>query len=167
MMKKIILIAITILLVSCKHGKQAELQQKTDIDTAAIKLRLKAHRGASGDSIKLAHNKVVESSPEYQRILPEVMKEVYTKYVEYKIIMLENHSKKWTDEDSCWADETKEKIILARQLMSENKVEEAFEVVREFGACHVIWPLQQSILKEKYNIIWYTPIECYPNIIFD
>lgn len=35
-MKKIILIAMTILLVSCKHGKQAEPQQKAVIDTAAI-----------------------------------------------------------------------------------------------------------------------------------
>ena len=38
-MKKIILVTITTLLVSCKHGKQAESQQTMGVDTAAIELR--------------------------------------------------------------------------------------------------------------------------------
>lgn len=38
-MKKIILVTITTLLVSCKHGKQTEPQQTMGVDTAAIELR--------------------------------------------------------------------------------------------------------------------------------
>lgn len=36
-----------------------------------------------------AQNKALERSPEYQRILPEVMKEVYTLFVKERIVSLE------------------------------------------------------------------------------
>ena len=35
------------------------------------------------------------------------------------------------------------------------------------GNCFAIWAAKKKILKEKYNIDWLTPAECYPDIIFD
>jgi hypothetical protein len=36
-----------------------------------------------------------------------------------------------------------------------------------FGACHAIWQEKRSILLEKYKIIWRSPTETNPYIIYD
>ena len=46
-------------------------------------------------------------------------------------------------------------------------VKRAHTEMHRFGACHGIWNLQKSILKEKYGIQWYTPDETHPDIDFD
>lgn len=35
------------------------------------------------------------------------------------------------------------------------------------GFCHLLWPLQQTILREKHGIHWQTPAEMNPDVIFD
>ena len=39
--------------------------------------------------------------------------------------------------------------------------------LRPMGTCHLLWGAKKTVLKEKYNIDWLTPAECYPDIIFD
>lgn len=36
-----------------------------------------------------------------------------------------------------------------------------------WGVCHMIWPRQKRILKEKYGVKWRTPAEMNPDILFD
>lgn len=157
--------------ISCKQGEQIKPQQTTEVDTAKIVELIESlpyEKYANIDpTIMLAHNKALEESPKYQKILPEVMTEVYTKYVVYKIDSLERFLKKSIDEGFGWVDETQIQITQAKQLLSENKIEEAFDIVKTFGACHTLWPLKQHILYNKYGITWYTPIECYPDTCFD
>lgn len=35
------------------------------------------------------------------------------------------------------------------------------------GYCHLFWNIKKQILKEKYNIDWYTPEEEDPEVIYD
>lgn len=35
------------------------------------------------------------------------------------------------------------------------------------GICHSVWALKKSRLREKYGIIWQSPAELNPNILFD
>lgn len=44
---------------------------------------------------------------------------------------------------------------------------EDFLKSRVMGKCHVLWHAQKMVLKEKYDIDWLTPAECFPDIIFD
>lgn len=135
-----------------------------------------------------AHNHALESSPEYQRILPEVMKEVYTQFVNESIKREEDYLESLKDmEDKSHfsrpitagdlpflsppdkrsiIDETKSKIASAKELMPNNP-ERAAEYFFRLGDCHTLWGLQKGILKEKYGIIWYTPAELYPDFSFD
>ena len=43
----------------------------------------------------------------------------------------------------------------------------AAEVLSQLGSCHRLWALQKHILKEKYDITWYTPAELHPEIKYD
>lgn len=38
---------------------------------------------------------------------------------------------------------------------------------RMLGFCHRYWAIKKKILREDYGIIWYTPAECNPDVIFD
>ena len=122
-----------------------------------------------------AYNQAIEKSPEYQRILPEVMKEVYTIYVNERIEDLE----RTLDKEDTEADNdvfsslykelrksTEEKLKEAKSLMPNNP-EHAADVLEQLGCCHRLWSLQKRILKEKYGITWYTPAELNPDIKFD
>jgi hypothetical protein len=40
-------------------------------------------------------------------------------------------------------------------------------VLSQIGSCHRLWDMQKQILKEKYDITWYTPAELNPEIKFD
>ena len=117
-------------------------------------------------------NDALERSPEYQRIIPEVMREVYTQFVNERI----EQEKKWLEMDA-WDDpfgddpesmkiSTSKRIEEAKRLLSENP-EQAAELFMQRGCCHTIWALQKRILKEKYGITWYTPAELNPDIKFD
>jgi len=35
------------------------------------------------------------------------------------------------------------------------------------GYCHVFWETKKQVLKDDYNIIWRTPSEMNPEIMFD
>lgn len=122
-----------------------------------------------------AYNQAIEDSPEYQSILPEVMKEVYTIFVNERIEDLE----RTLDKEDIEADNdvfsslykelrksTEEKLKEAKSLMPDNP-ERAANVLEQLGCCHRLWSLQKRILKEKYGITWHTPAELNPDIIFD
>ena len=122
-----------------------------------------------------AYNKVLEQSPEYQRILPKVMNEVYSQYVkeeiEYSERYLERENTEEDDEDfvsfySSLRESTEKKLIKAKRLMPDYP-EQAAQVFMKLGCCHRLWDMQKTILKEKYGITWYSPAELNPEIIFD
>ncbi|OYP39782.1 hypothetical protein [Prevotella sp. P5-50] len=118
-------------------------------------------------------NEALERSPEYQRIIPEVMKEVYTQFVNERI----KQEEKWLemdDSDDPFYDGSGEsmkvsiskRIAEAKRLLPSNP-EQAAELFMQLGCCHTLWALQKCILKEKYDITWYTPAELHPEIKYD
>ena len=132
-----------------------------------------------------AYNKALEDSPEYQSILPEVMKEVYTIYVNERLESLESFLESEKDnpyfsqpiipDDLPFGspqdvlseiDEAKMKVSNAKEYMPDNP-QMAAHFLLQLGSCHRLWSLQKTILKEKYGITWYTPAELNPDIKFD
>ena len=127
-----------------------------------------------------AYNEVLEQSSEYQRILPKVMKEVYTLFVKERIESLERLAK--TEEvgneqladDLPWEQTPIERkmnkpsflIATAKSYLPDNP-ERAADVLSQIGSCHRLWDMQKTILKEKYDITWYTPAELHPEIKYD
>ena len=117
-------------------------------------------------------NEALEKSSEYQRIIPEVMREVYTRFVNERI----EQQEKWLEMDT-WDDpfgddpesmkfSISKRIEEAKRLLTSNP-EQAAELFMQLGSCHTLWALQKRILKEKYGITWYPPDELHPEIIFD
>ena len=119
------------------------------------------------------HNEALENSSEFQRILPEVKKEIYTLFVKEEMKYSENLLKSPEDEESIFSGlhesmraSAKEKIEKAKELMPNNP-EQAAQEFMQLGSCHRLWAMQKNILKEKYGITWYTPAELNPEIKFD
>ena len=117
-------------------------------------------------------NNALEKSYEYQRIIPEVMKDVYTQFVSERI----EQEEKWLEMDT-WDDPfgddpesmkfyISKRIEEAKRLLTSNP-EQAAELFMQLGSCHTLWALQKRILKEKYGITWYTPAELHPEIKYD
>ena len=117
-------------------------------------------------------NNALEKSYEYQRIIPEVMKEVYTQFVSERI----EQEEKWLEMDT-WEDpfgddpesmkfSISKRIEEAKRLLTSNP-EQAAELFMQLGSCHTLWALQKRILKEEYGITWYTPVELHPEIKYD
>ena len=127
-----------------------------------------------------AYNEVLEQSSEYQRILPKVMKEVYTLFVKERIESLERLAE--TEEvgneqladDLPWEQTPIERkmnkpsflIATAKSYLPDNP-ERAADVLSQIGSCHRLWDMQKTILKEKFGITWYSPDELNPEIIYD
>ena len=121
-----------------------------------------------------AYNKTLEQSPEYQKILPEVMNEVYSQYVKEEIERSERClAREDKDEDDVFAslyksqrESVEKKLNEAKRLMPDYP-EQAAQLFMQLGSCHRIWAIQKQILKEKYGITWYSPAELHPEIKFD
>jgi hypothetical protein len=133
-----------------------------------------------------AYNKSLERSPEYQRILPEVMWEVNTQFVK-EIIAQEERWLSYKVEEEPIEDDDPIIVEFFKTLRADNKaqdeirkkrIEEAKELLptdptraaqllSKLGSCHTLWSLQKTILKEKYGITWYTPAELHPDIRYD
>ena len=131
-------------------------------------------------------NNALERSPEYQRILPEVMNEVYTIFVNERIKSEEDFLENVDENDPYFSqpiipddlpfvtpydelsiiDATKMKISEAKEFMPHDP-EKAANVLTMMGSCHRLWAIQKQILKEKYDITWYTPAELHPDIRYD
>ena len=118
-------------------------------------------------------NNALEKSYEYQRIIPEVMKEVYTLFVNERI----EQEEKWLEMDDTddpfydgsgesMKDSISKRISEAKRLLPNNP-ERAANLFIQLGSCHRLWALQKHILKEKYGITWYTPVELHPEIKYD
>lgn len=118
-------------------------------------------------------NNALEKSYEYQRIILEVMREVYTQFVNERI----EQEEKWLemdDTDDPFYDGSGEsmkvsaskRIAEAKRLLPNNP-ERAANLFIQLGSCHRLWAIQKQILKEKYGITWYTPAELHPEIKYD
>ena len=116
-------------------------------------------------------NKALEQSSEYQRILPEVMNEVYSQLVKEEIERSERYLERENAEEDdvlyrLLRESTEKKLNEAKMLMPDHP-EQAAQVFMRLGSCHRIWAIQKQILKEKYDITWYSPAELHPEIKFD
>ena len=131
-------------------------------------------------------NKALEHSPEYQRILPEVMWEVNTQFVKEIIAREERWQSYKVEEEPIEDDDpvtveffkTLRTDLKAQDELRKKQIEEAkkllptdparaAELLSQLGSCHTLWSLQKQILKEKYGITWYTPAELNPDVKFD
>ena len=120
------------------------------------------------------YNRALEQSSEYQSILPEVEKEVYTRFVNAEIEYSELYLARENAEDESvlatlhksLRESTEKKLNEAKMLMPDNP-EQAAQVFMQLGSCHRLWAIQKEILKEKYGITWYTPAELHPDVLFD
>lgn len=133
-----------------------------------------------------AQNEALEKSPEYQRIISEVMNEVYSLFVKERIESLEcqvatendedlfGDDGKFPNDDLPWEPTPIERkmnkpsflIATAKSFLPHDPAHAA-EVLIQIGSCHRIWAIQKQILKEKYGITWYTPAELHPEIKYD
>ena len=127
-----------------------------------------------------AYNEVLEQSSEYQRILPKVMKEVYTLFVKERIERLERPAEtegvgnERLADDLPWGPTPIERemnkpsflIATAKSYLPDNP-ERAADVLSQIGSCYRLWDMQKTILKEKYGITLYTPAELHPEIKYD
>ena len=119
-------------------------------------------------------NMELETSEEYQRILPKVMKEVYNLFVKEEIERSEAYLA-WEEETddpvlksfyNSQREATEKQINEAKRLLPDDP-EQAAQVFMQLGSCHRLWDMQKTILKEKYGITWYSPDELNPEIIYD
>lgn len=118
-----------------------------------------------------AHNKAIEHSSEYLQIIPRVMNEVYSQFVNEEIDRSERYLEREEDDlfDTFYTslrESTEEKLNEAKMLLPYHP-EQAAQVFMQIGSCHRLWAIQKSILKEKYGITWYTPAELNPEIKYD
>ena len=107
-----------------------------------------------------------EWSYEYQRIIPEVMKEVYTQFVNEQIEQLRSMVEDNLPREVSEQERPSFLINEAQKLMPDNP-ERAANLFIQLGSCHRLWDMQKTILKEKYGITWYTPAELNPEIKYD
>ena len=121
-----------------------------------------------------AYSHALEQSSEYLKILPEVMKEVYTLFVKEEIERSEAYLA-WEEETddpvlksfyNSQREATEKQINEAKRLLPDDP-EQAAQVFMQLGSCHRLWDMQKTILKEKYGITWYSPDELNPEIIYD
>ena len=135
---------------------------------------------------KQLSNNILEQSSEYQRILPEVMWEVNTQYVKDIIAQEERWQSYKVEEEPIEDDDpvtveffkTLRTDLKAQDELRKKQIEEAkkllptdparaAELLSQLGSCHTLWSLKKAILKEKYDITWYTPAELHPDIRYD
>jgi len=130
----------------------------------------------------IEHNKALEKSRDYQKIMQEVDKEVYTQFALEHIQMAEQDMAEYGDCEDTFDDEfdapTEYDIYLSKRS---NRIKEAKRLLKEYpdqpihaarlymqlGSCHWLWAMKKRILKEKYGIIWYAPSEVYPDDCYD
>ena len=93
------------------------------------------------------HNNALELSSEYQKILPEVMNEVYSQYVKEEIEYSERYLVREDAEEDDDAfvslyksqrESTEKKLNEAKRLMPDYP-EQAARVFMQLGNCHRIW----------------------------
>ena len=130
----------------------------------------------------LEHNKALEQSPDYQKIMQEVDKEVYTQFALEHIQMAEQDMAEYGDYEDTFDDEfdapTEYDIYLSKRS---NRIKEAKRLLKEhpdhpihaarlymqLGSCHWLWAETKRLLKEKYGITWYAPSEVNTDCIYD
>lgn len=67
----------------------------------------------------------------------------------------------------------KEKDQRYRDIIRQAEKEAEEEVTRQYGRepflgrCHMVWGIQEKILKKKYGIKWKSPADMNPDIMFD
>lgn len=130
----------------------------------------------------LEHNKALEQSPDYQKIMQEVDKEVYTQFALERIQQAKKYLAEHGDYEDAFDNEldapTEYDIYLSKRL---NRIKEAKRLLEKYpdepeyaarlfmqlGSCHWLWAMKKRILKEKYGIIWYAPSEVNTDCVYD
>ena len=130
----------------------------------------------------LEQNKTLEQSPDYQKIMQEVDKEVYTQFALERIQQAEKYLAEHGDYEDTFDDEfdapteydiylskRSNRIMEAKKLLEKypDEPEYAARLFMQLGSCHWIWAEKKRILKEKYGIIWYAPSEVNTDCIYD
>lgn len=130
----------------------------------------------------LEHNNTLEQSPDYQKIMQEVDKEVYTQFALERIQQAEKYLAEHGDYEDTFDDEfdapteydiylskRSNRIMEAKKLLEKypDEPEYAARLFMQLGSCHWIWAEKKRILKEKYGIIWYAPSEVNTDCIYD
>lgn len=126
-----------------------------------------------------AYNKSLEQSPDFQRIIQDVDKEIYTIIASDGIKYLEQYLANGGEDETTWLDgwdeddlhtvteRKSDKIRQAKFLLEENRPEAAANMFMQLGSCHSVWAMRKQILKDKYGITWYSPSELNPDIKYD
>ena len=128
----------------------------------------------------LEHNKALEQSPDYQKIILEVDNEVYRQFALERIQQEEKYLAEHGDYEDTFDDEfdapteydlylrkKSNRIKEAKRLLELDQPIHAARLFMRLGSCHWIWAEKKRILKEKYGIIWYAPSEVNPDCIYD
>ena len=109
-----------------------------------------------------AYNEALEQSLEYQRILTEVMNEVYSLYVNERIESLESlaetevffgYDSYFPNDDLPWEQTPIERKMnkpsflraTAKKCLPHDPARAA-EVLSQLGSCHTLWDIQKRIL---------------------
>lgn len=114
----------------------------------------------------------------YKRIKPWVEKEACHQYVNehfqreeeihQKIDSLKGENDLSQQRMVPILEEEQRKIIEAKLLLSKGKsIEKVAQVFCKIGACHQLWDIERSILKEQFGVIIYSPAELNPDVIYD
>ncbi len=126
-----------------------------------------------------AYNKSLEQSPDFQKIIQDVDKEIYTIIASDGIKYLEQYLANGGEDETTWLDgwdeddlhsvteRKSDKIRQAKFLLEENRPEAAANMFMQLGSCHSVWAMRKQILKDKYGITWYSPSELNPDIKYD
>lgn len=114
------------------------------------------------EALQMKHQymKELNESKAYKEILPWVSEEVYKRFVIERIESEERWQKLYPDR------KPSDKITKAKNLVKKDP-EAAAELFFQLGTCHSLWGLQRSILKEEFNVTWYSPAELHPDTCFD
>ena len=163
------------------------MKESFDLNNATLFTLTQMNRTNNNQLERLrVYNKTLEQSSEYLQILPEVMNEVYSLFVKERIESLEclveteddgdlfGDDGKLSNDDLPWDQTPIERkmnkpsflIATAKKCLPHDPARAA-EVLSQLGSCHRIWAIQKQILKEKYDITWYSPAELHPEIKFD
>jgi len=115
----------------------------------------------------LEQNNALESSEEYIRIKDEVDREVDIIYATEHIKLSERRLL-WLKEQNSVEHykEEEQRLKQAKELIHKDPGKAA-ELYWQLGCCHEFWAIRKRLLKVKYGMVWYTPKEVEPYVMFD
>lgn len=134
----------------------------SELESKGIQLTRRTVSQFLNETLQMKHQYMKElcESKAYKEILPWVDEEVYIRFVVQRIEYEERWSKEYQNKDRS------DKITKAKKLLNKNP-SAAAELFFQLGTCHSLWGLQKNILKQEFNVTWYSPAELHPDTCFD